>query len=221
MAKTIVTISRQFGALGRSIAHRLSEMLGIEYLDRDIVEATSRRMGLPVSMISAEEENSRAKLFMRAYPLGVGIPSIKDEIFEVQKQIILDFAAKGSCIIVGRCADYILKDEPGLLSVYIYAPLEKRVRNCVEVLGMDEKTARRMTREVDTARENYHRFYIPGYVSPFYHRSICLDSGSFGVEGCAALLAEIVNNREKYGKANAPQLLDLIQTVHQGIPVKI
>lgn len=66
MAKTIVTISRQFGALGRSIAHRLSEMLGIEYLDRDIVEATSRRMGLPVSMISAEEENSRAKLFMRA-----------------------------------------------------------------------------------------------------------------------------------------------------------
>lgn len=198
MEKTIITISRQFGGMGRPIARRLSEMLEIEYLDRDIVEATSKRMGLPVSIISEEEENSRAKLFKGAYPLGVGIPSIKDEIFEVQKQIILDFAAKGSCIIVGRCADYILKDEPGLLSVYIYASFEKRMQNCIDVLGMDEKTARRMIREVDAARENYHRLYIPGYTSPFHHRDLCLDSGSFGVEGCAALLAEIAKNREKY-----------------------
>ena len=199
MAKTIITISRQFGGMGRPIARRLSEILGIEYLDRDIVEATSHRMGLPVSIISEDEENSHARLFKGAYPLGVGIPSIKDEIFEVQKQIILDFAARGSCIIVGRCADYILKDEPGLLSVYIYASFEKRIQNCIEVLGMDEKTARRMIREVDAARENYHRLYIPGYNSPFYRRDICLDSGSFGVDGCANLLAEIVRNRTKYG----------------------
>ena len=199
MAKTIITISRQFGGMGRPIARRLSEILGIEYLDRDIVEATSHRMGLPVSIISEEEENSHARLFKGAYPLGVGIPSIKDEIFEVQKQIILDFAARGSCIIVGRCADYILKDEPGLLSVYIYASFEKRIQNCIEVLGMDEKTARRMIREVDAARENYHRLYIPGYNSPFYRRDICLDGGSFGVDGCANLLAEIVRNRTKYG----------------------
>lgn len=199
MAKTIITISRQFGGMGRPIARRLSEILEIEYLDRDIVEATSRRMGLPVSVISEEEENSPSRLFKGAYPLGVGIPSIKDEIFEVQKQIILDFAAKGPCIIVGRCADHILKDEPGLLSVYIYASFEKRMQNCIEVLGMDEKTARRMIREVDAARENYHRLYIPGYNSPFYRRDICLDSGAFGVEGCANLLAEIVRNRKKYG----------------------
>ncbi|MBP9001539.1 MAG: cytidylate kinase family protein [Lachnospiraceae bacterium] len=80
MEKIIVTISRQFGSMGRSIAHKLSELMSIEYLDRDIVEMTAKRMGLPVSMISNEEEAVKAGFLGRIYPLGVGIPSLKDEI---------------------------------------------------------------------------------------------------------------------------------------------
>ena len=94
MEQYVITISRQFGSMGRSIAHRLSEMLEIDYLDRDIVEATSKRMGLPVSVISDEEESNKPNFLRRMYPLGIGLPSLKDDIFEVQKNMIRDMAAK-------------------------------------------------------------------------------------------------------------------------------
>ena len=98
MEQYVITISRQFGSMGRSIAKELSENLGIEFLDRDIVEATAKRMGLPVSVISDEEESMKSTFFRRQYPLGMGMSSLKDEIFYTQKNIIRDFAAKVSCI---------------------------------------------------------------------------------------------------------------------------
>ena len=201
MEHTLITISRQFGSMGRSIAHKLSDKLGIEFLDRDIVEGTSKRMGLPVSVISNEEESAANHFFKRAYPLGIGVPNLKDEIFDVQKNIIRDFASKQSCIIVGRCADYILADYEDLFSIYIYAPYQTRLENCTKLLGMDEKTAKRMIRDVDAARENYHKFYIPGYSSPFDNRDLCIDSSRFGIEGTAELIAELVRNRDKYENA--------------------
>lgn len=195
MDKYVITISRQFGSMGRSIAHKMSELLGIDYLDRDIVEMTAKRMGLPVSMISDEEEAVKAGFFGRIYPLGAGMPSIKDEIFAVQKNIIRDFADKSSCIIVGRCGEYVLKDKINILRVYVYAPYEERLKNCVENLSMDEKTARKLIKEVDRAREQYHKIYVPGYSSPFDNRDICIDSSRFGIEGTAKILEGIVRDK--------------------------
>ncbi|MBR1390771.1 MAG: cytidylate kinase-like family protein [Lachnospiraceae bacterium] len=191
MAKYFITISRQFGSMGRSIAKELSEILQIDYLDRDIVEETSKRMGLPVSFISKEEEAAKTGFFDKIYPLGVGVPNLQDELFSVQGNIIRDFAAKESGIIVGRCGDYVLREQENLLSVYVYASYEKRLENCTQILGMDERTAKRMIREVDTARENYHKTYIPGYMTPFDHRDLCIDSGRFGIKKTAEYLAEI------------------------------
>ena len=131
MEQYVITISRQFGSMGRSIARELSEILGIEFLDRDIVEATAKRMGLPVSVISDEEESMKSTFFRRQYPLGMGMSSLKDEIFLTQKNIIRDFAAKGSCIIVGRCADYVLKDlNP--IRIFAYADMPSKIKRCME-----------------------------------------------------------------------------------------
>lgn len=195
MEKYVITISRQFGSLGRSIAHKLSELLEVEYLDRDIVEMTAKRMGLPVSMISSEEEAVKAGFWGRIYPLGAGLPNLKDEIFEVQSNIIRDFADKESCIIVGRCGEYVLKDRPNLLRVYIYAPYEERIKNCTQILGMDLKTAKRLIKEVDGARENYHKLYVPGYAGPFDNREICIDSSKFGIDGTAEILYAIIKDK--------------------------
>lgn len=195
MDKYVVTISRQFGSMGRSIARRMSELLKIEYLDRDIVEMTAKRMGLPVSMISEEEEAVEAGFFGRIYPLGSGFPSLKDEIFAVQNNIIRDFAEKSSCIIVGRCSEYVLKDMPNHISIYVYAPYEARLNNCTQILGMDEKTAKRLIKEVDTARENYHKLYVPGYSSPFDNRDLCIDSSKFGINGTAEILEKIIKDK--------------------------
>ncbi len=191
MKQYVITLSRQFGSLGRIIAQRMARELGIDFYDRDIVEETAYRMGLPVSVISSKEEHSDSIYFRYQYPLGTGIASMQDEIFLIQKNIIRDLAQKESCIIVGRCADSILMDMENHLNVYIYAPFEARMRNCVETLKMDEKTARKMIREVDRSRELYHRRYCPEYVNAATNKDILLDSSRFGVDGTAEILVEL------------------------------
>lgn len=188
MEKYAITISRQFASMGRSIAQELSHRMGIQFLDRDIVEETSKRMNLSVPKISQEEESIGSKFSYRMYPLGIGVPSVKDEIFQVQKNIIQDFAKKESCIIVGRCGSYCLKDHPRVLKVFVYAPKAVRVRNCIESLNMKEKEAVRTIMEVDSARENYHRLYIPGYVNATLDSDLCINSGSYSIEEAAALI---------------------------------
>ena len=184
MKQYVITISRQFGSMGRSIAQALAQQLNIDFYDRDIVEETARRMGLPVSVISDTEENAKSVYFRRIYPLGMGVPNLRDEIFLVQKNIIRDLAAKSSCIVVGRCGGSIL-------GVYVYAPYSQRLQNCTQKLGMDEATARRMIREVDRARELYHRRYCPEVKDVFTDHDLMLDSSRFGIEGSASLLAHI------------------------------
>ena len=119
--KYIVTITRQFGSLGRPIAREISEILGIEYYDRDIVEATSKKMNLPVSKISEHEETYSTSLFPMLLPLGSDSIAKQDEIYNVQKEVIREMAEKESCIIVGRCAVYIFRDHRNVLNIYIYA----------------------------------------------------------------------------------------------------
>lgn len=116
---------------------------------------------------------------------------MQDEIFLIQKNIIRDLAQKESCIIVGRCADSILMDMENHLNVYIYAPVEARLRNCTETLKMEEKVARKMIREVDRSRELYHRRYCPEYVNYSTNKDIMLDSSRFGVEGTAKILVNL------------------------------
>lgn len=190
MEKYAITISRQFASMGRSIAQDLSKRLNIRFLDRDIVEETARRMNLSVPRISKEEETIGSRFSYRMYPLGIGVPSVKDEIFQVQKNIIQDFAKESSCIIVGRCGSYCLKDHPRVLNIYIYAPKEIRIQNCIEKLNMKEKEAIRTIAEVDSARENYHKLYIPGYRNATLESDLCINSGSYTIEEAASLIEQ-------------------------------
>ena len=194
MAKQyVITLSRDFASMGRSIAQNLAGRLGCEFYDRDIVEQAARRMGLPVSEIANNEEAAHNLFYRRIYPLGMGVKSMQDEIFEVQKNIIRDLAAKQSCIIVGRCADEILKDYPNVFSVHIFATRAERLKNCVEKLEMDEDTARRTMARVDKARTGHHRVYGGGDVTANCH--IMLNSAKFGIDGTAAVLEGIVRQR--------------------------
>ena len=191
--KYVITISRQFASMGRSIAKKLAEELGIEFYDRDIVEQTARRMGLPVSTISDTEESANNIYYKRIYPLGMAIKSMQDEVFMVQQNIIRDLADRESCIIVGRCADEVLKDHPRLLNVHVFAPKADRLRNCVEKLGMDEATAKKTLPRVDKSRAGYHKVYGAG--DEYVNCHLMLNSSQFGIEGSAHLLALIARDR--------------------------
>ncbi len=195
MEKYVVTISRQFASMGRSIAQMLSERLEIPFYDRDIVEETARRMELPVSTISRTEEASRSIYFKRQYPLGMGLQSMQDEIYMIQTNIIRDLAAKASCIIVGRCADSVLADYSGKLSVYIYAPYEDRCQNCIRYLNMDRDTAEKMIRAVDKSRVQYHKRYCRGYKDELTGKDMALNSKAFDIEGCVRILEETLRER--------------------------
>ena len=178
--------------MGRCIAQHLSEDLGIPFYDRDIVEETARRMNLPVSTISKEEENAQSIYFKRQYPLGMGLQSMQDEIFMIQKNIIRDLAAKESCIVVGRCADSILADYPHRLSVYIYAPYQVRYDNCIHQLGMIPATAEKMIRSVDKSRVQYHKRYCKGYQNELSGKDLAINSGIFGIQGSAEIIENII-----------------------------
>ena len=195
MENYVITISRQFASFGRSIAQKLSQELSVEFYDRDIVEATAKRMGQPIPVISNEEENVPPDFFRRKYPLGMGVANIQDEIFSVQSNIIRDIALRESCIIVGRCAGYVLRDHPRSLNVFIYAPYEQRLQNCTETLQMDLKVAKRMIKEVDRARENYRHHYCPDLQNAYDGYNLMIDSSRFGIEHSAKILADIVRSQ--------------------------
>lgn len=193
----VITISRQFASMGRSVAQKLSEKLGIYFMDRDIVEETAKRMGMPVSEIGEKEESAKNRFFYRKFPLGAAPQRIEDEIFEVQSNIIRDTVKREDCIIVGRCAESVLRKYSRRLSVYIRAPYDRRFQNCTELLGMDEATAARMIHDVDIARERYRERYVEGLEDEFTDRDIIIDSSAYGIEGTADIIAAIA--RERFG----------------------
>lgn len=190
-----VTITRQFGSLGRPIAKELAEILGIEYYDRDIVEETAKKLGMPVSVISDQEETVKSGFFKMGFPLGMGTSEKQLEIFNEQVKIIRDLAEKESCIIVGRCSDYILRNQKNCINVFIYAPYEARLRNCVDILHMEKEEAKKMIAKVDKARDSYHKTFAKFLPGDFEHKDVLIDSSMLGVEGTAKALADIIRAR--------------------------
>ena len=185
--KYVVTIARQFGSLGRPIAKMMSEKLGIEYYDRDIVEQAAKKLNLHVSHIDS---------YMRMmFPLGTESSSEQDNIFEAQQNIMRFLVERESCIIVGRCSDFVLSDEPAAIHIYIYAPYDARVKNCVKDLNLTEEDAKKMIRSVDEARDNYHMHYAGFLPSDPKHKNIMVDSSVLGVEKTADFLVDFIRRK--------------------------
>lgn len=198
--KYVVTIARQFGSLGRPIAMKMSEKLGIEFYDRDIVEEAAAKLNLPVSKIDEIEESAKKYVktnnFRRMmYPLGTQTNDLQNKLFQTQQNIIKFLAERESCIIVGRCSDFILQDEPNILRIYIYAPYETRVKNCIEDLHLEESEARKMIKAVDEARDYFHMHYAGFAPNDQRFKEIMIDSSMFGTEGTADYLVEAVKKR--------------------------
>lgn len=200
MKHYVVTITRQFGSLGRPIAMELAEILDVEYYDRDIVEMTAKEMGLPISVISENEEKAKTSFLGMSYPLGMDTIEKQNKIFLEQRKIIKDIVERESCIIVGRCADAIMQESNNCINVFIYAPYEARLRNCIDTLHMDEAEAKKMITSVDKARDNYHKTYAKFLPGDYRYKQIMIDSSLLGVHGTAKILAEVVRN--KFGVEN-------------------
>lgn len=185
-----ITIERQFAAMGHYVADRLSENLGIKFYDRALVEEVSNRLNLDLGLISGTEETA-GKSFL---PLGMG-HSLQDDIYYTQRSIIQDLASRESCIIVGRLSNSALKNHPRHLSIYLYAPHESRLKNCVEHMGMDVETGKKMIHKIDIARGKYRKKYAPQEKEIFTNGKIMLDTSFFGLDGTAKIITDIAKER--------------------------
>lgn len=190
MDKFTISITREFGSMGRYVAKELSRELGVEFYDRDIVEEVSQKLNLPVSKISNEEEKSKHSFWSSMFPLGTDEDYIQDIIFDVQKDIILNLAERSSCILVGRCSDFLLEHKKNNINVYIYSPYAKRVENIMKAGEMTESEAKRTISSVDKARNTYHKKYAGYMPDDPHHKHLMIDSSLLGVTGTAMLIAD-------------------------------
>lgn len=197
MAYRIITISRQFGSGGRSIAKKLADKLGFAYYDKELVKQVSVETGFAPEYIEEKGEyaQTRSKLSYLFSNVGTaGIMSgmsVSDYLYTMQRKVILDLAEKGSCVIVGRCADYILKDRSDTLHAFIHAPIPYRAERIVRLYGESEQSPEKRIADKDGKRRvNYEHFTgRPWGAAENY--DICLDTETIGEDACVELLYRI------------------------------
>ena len=205
MEKKIITISREFGSGGRTVGHLIAEKLGIPFYDKELVDQIALESGFAPKFVEENGEHSPgSSLFSYAFaPQGVpGVMnglSTADFLWNIQCSVILQLAEKGPCVIVGRNADYILKDREDALHVYVYADKEFRADRIVRLYGESEKAPEARLNEKDKRRRVNYQHYTGRTWGQSQNYNVCLDSGVLGVEQCADIVCGIVE-KSKEGK---------------------
>ncbi len=157
--KYVITISRQYGSGGRFIARELAKRLGIAFYDQDLLTLASEESGMSKSIFENYDEK-KDSFFSGIVPAGYGFDmSMGQKVFLAQFDTIRHLAEKESCVIVGRCADYILRDFPNVVTVFVHAPLESRIKRAVEYYNIPEAKAKDRIIKMDKQRKSYYNFY--------------------------------------------------------------
>lgn len=195
MTPKVITITRQFGSLGRPIGKLVAEKLGFKYLDRDILEATAQKMDVSLHALLDLDDRGVSGYHRMAYPLGIGDGVKQDKMFKVQSELIKEYASSENCVIIGRCADYILREHDNVLSCYIYAPYMRRVDNSVDELGFNASESKVVIDEIDHARARYYKHYTHCDFNTTYFRDLLIDSSVLGVEGTADMIVEFARRK--------------------------
>ena len=200
MEKKIITISREFGSGGRTIGRLIAQQLGIPFYDSELVKQISLESGFAPKFVEEHGEHSPGNsLFSYAFaPQGVpGVMnglSTADFLWNIQCSVILQIADQGPCVIVGRNADYILKDRPDVMNVFIHADKDFRAERIVRLYGNSEKTPAARLQEKDTRRRVNYQHYTGRTWGVAENYDVCLNSGVLGVERCAEIIVDIVKN---------------------------
>ena len=195
MKKHVIALGRQFGSGGREIGRKLSESLGFAYYDRELLKLAAERAEVGEELFADKDEKAgNPWLFKAFYQGGPKVKqgqSAEDVLFQMQSEIIRELAEKEDCIIVGRCADYILQDTADCLKVFIHADLAFRAKRIVEVYGEREQSPEERLRDKDKRRAAYHRFYTNMKWGHAQNYHLTLDSGVIGIDKCVDIIAEL------------------------------
>ena len=204
MGRLVITIARGYGSGGRTMGRLLAEELGIKFYDRELVRLASDKSGISESMFGEVDERVKTNPFFprvkRTYHgTGAGPDSAnfasEENLFHLQAEVIKELAETEDCIIVGRCADYILRDFPNVVNIYIYAPEDDRIETCIERYNIPDREAKRRIEDVDDARRAYHLRYAGYEPDDHRYKDIMINSSFLGFEGTAHYLCECIKEK--------------------------
>lgn len=206
--KVKITIGRQFGSGGYEVGHKLAELLDVSFYDKELLVIAAKESGLNKAFFEKADERSTHSL---SYAFSVGLPYMgmftpytdvltNDGLFKLQSDTIRNLAKKQSCVLVGRCADYILRDDPNCLSVFIHSPLEMRVDRIMKRYNLTKENAEELISKTDKQRAAYYNYYTNKKwgSSLSYHLSI--DSSVLGLEETAVFIKSLI--LKKYDQTN-------------------
>lgn len=191
MSNRIITISREFGSGGRTIGKKVAEKLGIPCYDAELIQKIAAESGFAQEYVKEEGEYAESGWlapFLSNRSMG---PTNQDKLWTIQTNIIEELAEKGPCVIVGRCADYILKDKADCLTVFIHASMEHRAERIVKEYGEREESPEQRLKDKDKRRAAYHRFYTDMKWGHAQNYHLCLDSGELGIGKCVDTICSL------------------------------
>ena len=196
--KRIITISREFGSGGRTIGKKLAEKLGYKYYDKELVKQVSAETGFDPAYIEEHGEQAAGKSALSYLFSAPGIPGVMkgmsaaDFLWCIQRDVILKLADEEPCVIVGRCADYILKDRDDAFNVFIYAPVDYRADRIVRLYGESDKSPEQRLKEKDKRRSLNYKHYTGQEWGAARNYDMCLNSAEIGIDRCVKLIEALV-----------------------------
>lgn len=195
MNNRIITISREFGSGGRTIGKKAAEKLGIPCYDNELLQKIAGESGFAESYVKDAGEYAPSGFLSSVFSNRTLGPTNEDRLWEIQYKLITDLAGKGPCVIVGRCADYILQNKADCLRVFIHASMEYRAERIVKVYGEREESPEQRLRDKDKRRAAYHRFYTNMKWGHAQNYHICLDSGALGIDACVKIVTQLYSKK--------------------------
>ena len=192
MAKRIITISREFGSGGRFIGEKVAKELGIAYYDKNIISQIAEKSGLSPEYVQENAELSPKKgLFAYAFAgRDITEKSVEDLVHEAQRKVILDLAEKEPCVIIGRNADYILKDRDDVLNVFIHGDMPEKIKRITRLYKVNEQEAVKMMADTDKRRGTNYSFYTDQKWGKASNYTLCLNSSQLGYDRCEKIIVE-------------------------------
>lgn len=209
MEHVVITIARHYGSGGKTVGEMLAKELGINCYDREIIRMASDESGIAEGLFGQADEkldnSPLRRIIKNIYDGQLFSPESEeftsnDNLFNYQAKIVRELAQKESCVIIGRCADFILKDNPDAFSVFVHANAEFSLEKAKERIGLPDKEVEKQIAKINKYRADYYKYYTGHEWNDARNYDLCLDSSRLGFEGCVEEIKAYMQVRSKYAK---------------------
>lgn len=203
--KYVITIGRQFGSGGRAIGEKLAKKLSIPFYDKELISLAAKESGMSPEVFKDIDETATNSLLysisMGLYSFGNGALAmgdlpVNDKLYLLQHQLIKELAAKGPCVFVGRCADYILKEHKRCVNIFIYADMEYRKKRAIGAHDIEEKRAEHIINKTDKTRANYYSFYTGQKWGAPHNYDLCINSAKLSDDEIVELICSYIGLKD-------------------------